>query len=125
MAGKAGRAVEYLGHILEAIARIERYTGDLTEAAFLGNELVQDAVVRNFEIIGEASRNLERHCPEFVAAHPQLPLIDAYEMRNALAHGYFRVDWEIVWKTIHADLPALAEQVRALIDAQTPSSGRP
>jgi uncharacterized protein with HEPN domain len=49
-------------------------------------------VIRNFEIIGEASRNIERNCPEFAAAHPELPLIVAYEMRNALAHGYFRVD---------------------------------
>src|ERR1017187_5889040 len=71
----------------------------------------QDAVIRNFEIIGEASRNIERNCPEFTAAHPDLPLLNAYEMRNALAHGYFRVDLEIIWKTIQNDLPTLQRQI--------------
>ncbi len=106
------RLGDYLAHILEAIERIERYTGELTEATFLGDQLVQDAVIRNFEIIGEASNNIEKHNPAFAAAHPQLPLAFAYQMRNALAHGYFKVDFEIVWKTIHADLPGLARQVR-------------
>jgi uncharacterized protein with HEPN domain len=71
-------------------------------------------VVRNFEIIGEASRNIERHHPEFAAAHPELPLAIAYEMRNALAHGYFKVDLGIVWRTIQRDLPHLLELVRTL-----------
>lgn len=108
------RLADYLSHILEAIARIHRYTDDVTDWAFLQNELLQDAVIRNFEIIGEASRNIERHYPEFAAAHPEVPLAFAYEMRNALAHGYFKVDLEIVWKTIERDLPVLAEQVRRL-----------
>lgn len=51
------RLADYLAHILEAIDRIDRYTYDMDELAFLNNELVQDAVIRNFEIIGEASRN--------------------------------------------------------------------
>jgi uncharacterized protein with HEPN domain len=51
------RLVDYLQHICEAIARIERYTQGMGEAAFLSNQLIQDAVVRNFEIIGEASIN--------------------------------------------------------------------
>jgi uncharacterized protein with HEPN domain len=109
MIDKSPRLNDYLGHILQAIERIERYTANMTEVAFLGkdNELTQDAVIRNFEIIGEASRNIERNCPEFAAEHPDLPLLNAYEMRNALAHGYFRVDLEILWKTIQSDLPAL------------------
>lgn len=85
------RAADYLEHILQAIDRIESYTQDLSEQAFLDSGITQDAVIRNFEVIGEAGRNLERHCPEFVAAHPELPLVSAYEMRNALAHGYFQV----------------------------------
>lgn len=115
MNDKNTRAADYLGHILQAIARIDRYTADLGELGFLANELVQDAVIRNFEIIGEASRNIERNCPEFAAAHRDLPLLNAYEMRNALAHGYFRVDLEIVWKTIQNDLPELQRQIEALI----------
>ena len=108
------RLAGYLGHILEAIERIERYTEDMNEEAFLNNQLVQDAVIRNFEIIGEASNNIEKHYPEFAAAHPELPLSFAYQMRNAVAHGYFKVDLEIVWRTIHRDLPGLYRQVREL-----------
>lgn len=106
------RLPDYLAHILEAIERIDRYTEDMDELAFLNNQMAQDAVVRNFEIIGEASNNIEKHYPEFAAAHPELPLAFAYQMRNAVAHGYFKVDFEIVWKTIHSNLPELCQQVK-------------
>lgn len=105
------RLADYLGHILEAIERIEHYVADMDEMAFLDNQLVQDAVIRNFEIVGEASNNIEKRFPEFVAAHPELPLVPAYQMRNALAHGYFKVDFEIIWKTIHRELPCLHAQI--------------
>lgn len=107
------RLADYLAHILEAIERIGRYTAHMDREAFLGNPLVQDAVIRNLEVIGEASSNIEKHCPTFAANHPQLPLSSAYQMRNALAHGYFKVDVEIVWQTIQRDLPELHAQVRA------------
>ena len=110
----AQRLSDYLSHILEAIERIERYTGDIDEVAFLRNEMVQDAVIRNFEIIGEASHNIEIHFPEFAATHPGLPLAFAYQMRNAVAHGYFKVDLEIVWKTVQNDLTLLQKQVQAV-----------
>jgi uncharacterized protein with HEPN domain len=107
------RLADYLAHILEAIKRIEEYVSEMDEVAFLGNKLVQDAVIRNFEIIGEASNNIEKHFPEFVAMHPELPLASAYQMRNAIAHGYFKVDFEIIWKTIHSELPGLYAQIRS------------
>ena len=106
------RLADYLAHILEAIERIDRYTEDMGEMAFLNDQLVQDAVIRNFEIIGEASNNIEKHYPEFASAHPELPLAFAYQMRNAVAHGYFQVDFEIVWKTIHHDLSDLHSQIQ-------------
>lgn len=109
------RLTDYLGHILEAIERIERYIGDMNEVAFLKNELVQDAVIRNFEIIGEASKNIEKHYPEFAEARPELPLAFAYQMRNALAHGYFKVDLEIVWRTVERDLPTLESEIKTVI----------
>ena len=120
------RLPDYLAHILEAIERIDRYTEDMDELAFLDNQMAQDAVVRNFEIIGEASNNIEKHYPEFAAAHPELPLASAYQMRNAVAHGYFKVDFEIVWKTIHSNLPELCQQVKAALETipvQQNSSG--
>lgn len=105
------RLADYLAHILEAIERIDRYTQNMDEMTFLDNPMVQDAVIRNFEVIGEASHNIGRDYPDFAAAHPDLPLLSAYEMRNAVAHGYFKVDLEIVWKTIHRNLPELHRQV--------------
>lgn len=110
------RFANYLAHITEAIERIDRYTGDIDEVAFLNNQLVQDAVIRNFEIIGEASNNIEKHYPDFAASHPELPLSYAYQMRNAVAHGYFKVDFEIVWKTIHRDLPGLHSQIQDALE---------
>ena len=108
------RLPDYLNHILEAIERIEEYVSELDEMAFLGNKLVQDAVIRNLEVIDEASNNIEKRFPEFVAAHPELPLASAYQMRNAVAHGYFQVDFEILWKTIHRDLPGLHTKVEEI-----------
>ena len=108
------RLPDYLNHILEAIERIEEYVSELDEIAFLGNKLVQDAVIRNFEVIGEASNNIEKRFPEFLADHPELPLASAYQMRNAVAHGYFQVDFEILWKTIQRDLPGLHTKVEGI-----------
>jgi uncharacterized protein with HEPN domain len=107
------RLADYLAHMLEAIRRIEEYVSDMDEMTFLGSSLVQDAVIRNFEILGEASNNIEKRFPEFAAAHPELPLSSAYQMRNAVSHGYFKVDFEIIWKTIHNDLPSLYALIRA------------
>ncbi len=110
------RVVSYLAHILEAIERIERYTDSMDAAAFMSNGLVQDAVIRNLEVVGEASNNIEKQHPDFAAAHPELPLSFAYQMRNAVAHGYFKVDLGIVWQTIRRDLPGLkmlVERARA------------
>ena len=72
-------------------------------------------MIRNFEIIGEACNNIEKRYSNFAAEHPELPLSSAYQMRNALAHGYFKVDFEMLWKTISNDLPQLYEQVQAVL----------
>lgn len=108
------RLVDYLSHILEAIARIQRYVEELDETMFLTDELVQDAVIRNLEIIGEASQNIAKHYPEFALQHADVPFAIAYEMRNALAHGYFKVDLQVVWQTIVRDLPELKTMVLKL-----------
>jgi len=94
--GDIQRLPEYLRHIVEAVERIHHYTENMSEVEFMGDRKTQDAVIRNFEIIGEASRNIERHHPIFANEHSYLPFGFAYEMRNALSHGYFKVDLEIV-----------------------------
>ncbi len=109
------RLPEYLGHIVQAIDQVHSYVEDMVELTFLQDRKTQDAVIRNFEVIGEASNNIRKFHPGFVSQHPEVPLNFAYEMRNALAHGYFKIDFEVVWKTIYTDLPRLRSQVAALI----------
>jgi uncharacterized protein with HEPN domain len=109
------RLPEDLWHIVQAIDRVHRYVDGMVESTFLQDEKTQDAVIRNFEVIGEASNNIKNYHPDFISQHPEVPLNFAYEMRNALAHGYFKIDFEVVWKTIHTDLPDLRAQVAALI----------
>lgn len=99
------RLDEYLGHIVQAIDRVHRYVDNMVALTFLQDEKTQDAVIRNLEVIGEASNNIKKFHPDFVSQHPEVPLNFAYEMRNALAHGYFKIDFEVVWKTIHTELP--------------------
>ncbi len=119
------RLSDYLVHILDAIDRIFRYTNAMNKETFLENDLVQDAVMRNFEIIGEASNNIQKRYPEFAATHPTLPLAFAYQMRNAVAHGYFNVDLDIVWATIQSDLSALFTQVNDIVQALPPDANKP
>jgi uncharacterized protein with HEPN domain len=76
----------------------------MSEQEFMKNEMTQDAVIRNIEIIGEASYNVEVHRPEFATANPAFPLAFAYQMRTAVAHGYSTVDLKIVWTTIRDTL---------------------
>lgn len=108
------RVQDYLEHIELAIARIRRYLAGLDRASFLASDEKQDAVIRNIEIIGEAAQSIRRRHPEFATRHPEIPWGGVYGMRNAIAHGYFTVDLDVVWKTICEELPTLAEQVRAL-----------
>ena len=120
---ESARLFGYLTHILQAIDRIHNYTEELDEVAFLQNQMAQDAVIRNLEVIGEASRNIRQRFPAFADVHPELPLASAYEMRNVLAHGYFKVDLAIVWQTLETDLPELQAQTRAVIRAERLDSG--
>lgn len=124
MADDLLRVTEYLGHILQAIGRIKRYTAGMDETAFLGDELVQDAVIRNIEVLGEAAKNVERHHPEFAAEHTDVPWGDIYLMRNRVSHGYFSVDMEIVWKTIQRDIPELEQKIESLRKDAPPAGPR-
>lgn len=108
----AMRIPVYLEHILEALKRIFDYVEDIGEVGFLTNALVQDAVLRNLEIIGEASNKLIRYHDEFIKQYPDVPWEAMYWMRNRISHGYFSIDFEIIWKTIEQDLPTLEEQIQ-------------
>jgi len=109
------RLAAYLQHIVDAIGRIRSYTAGLAEEDFLRAPLIQDAVIRNLEVIGEACRNVLRYHAEFADAHEDVAWHSPYEMRNALTHGYFSVDLIQTWATVQSDLPAFEAQILALL----------
>ena len=109
------RIADYLLHILEAIDNIQDYTVGMDLDAFMADRKTRDAVIRNLEIIGEACNNIAKNHPAFASQHSGVPWGFAYEMRNALSHGYFTVDHAIVWQTIQQDLPKLKSQISDLL----------
>ena len=102
----------YLQDISKAISKIEEYTKDITFEVFLKDEMRQDAVIRQFEIIGEAANRISK---DFIKDHPDFPLKEAIRMRNFLIHNYDDVDLEIVWKTIKESLPQLKNSVKKIL----------
>lgn len=102
----------YIQDILTAINNIEEYTKDLTFSDFDEDKKTIDAVVRNLEIIGEAAKNISKN---IVQLHPEIPWEKMVSMRNKVIHEYFGVDTEILWETIHEDLPGLKKQIKELI----------
>ena len=84
---------------------------------------MQDAVIRNFEVIGEAASKIQATDPAFAQRYPELRLDLAYRMRNALIHGYDAVNLSTVWNTIETDLPILKEQVTAALRNADRASG--
>lgn len=103
-------------HILDAINSIEKYTYQLTKEEFLFNFMIQDAVVRNLEIIGEASRNIPVNIKE---AFPDIPWRDINAMRNKLVHEYFRVDAETVWNVVQLDLDDWKKHTNSLLSDES------
>lgn len=102
----------YLRHILAAIQKIETYT-EKGRTTFLRSPMVQDAVIRNLEIIGEAVANLPQ---EFCRQHPKVPWRSIKALRNVLIHEYFGVDLHIVWQVVHRRLPGLKRHLEGLLD---------
>ena len=108
------RLSDYLRHILQAIDNIQSYTADMDLSAFMMDRKTQDAVIRNLEVIGKACNNVAKNHHAFALSHSSVPWGFAYEMRNALSHGYFAVDLDIVWRTTQQDLPGLSIQIQRL-----------
>lgn len=110
------RVEDYLEHVLEAIGRATAYLEPVPNLeAFRENFQVQDAIVRNIEIIGEAVTQIQRTAPDFIRQHSELAWTQMRAMRNIAIHGYFFLDLEIVWNTVKNDLPELKRQVDALL----------
>lgn len=110
------RIADYLSHISVAIERIQCYVEGIDELKFLDTPMIQDAVLRNMEIIGEAANNIEKRYPNYSSAHPEIDWLVIYAMRNRISHAYHKVDLEIVWRTIQHDLPSLQTYVNIMLN---------
>lgn len=103
----------YLRHILDSIMLIENYTRNLSFEEFEKDRKTIDAVIRNFEIIGEASSKLPK---EFTEKYPEIPWKSIIGLRNVLIHDYFGVDVVAVWENIRQKLPELEQQIKSIIE---------
>jgi len=101
-----------LEDMLTAIGKIQRYIAGLDKAAFLGDDKTVDAVVRNLEIIGEASRQVPE---EFKGAHADIPWPKMAGLRNRIVYDYIGVDEEIVWHIIQNEIGALKADIESLL----------
>ena len=102
----------YLGDVLDAIKQIEDYLRDITKDSFLQNHMMQDAVMHQIEIIGEASNSVS---DEFQDQHPELPWMQMRAIRNKIVHDYREINLDVIWDTVRNDLPMLEKQVRKVL----------
>ena len=97
----------------EAAEKILKYTKDLSFEDFLTDDKTIDAVVRNFEIIGEASLRIDE---DFRLENPQIEWKKLRGFRNRIVHDYFGIDYEIVWSILSEDLEELIFQLEQLLN---------
>jgi len=103
---------EFLNHVLENINSIEEFTEGMPLSEFLSDKKTSHAVLRSFEIIGEAIKNLPQ---EFRKDLPHISWKDAAGMRDMIIHHYFEIDLELIWKTIQTDLPSFKKDIEKLL----------
>lgn len=103
-----------LDDILESIKKIHQYTIDVNEGIFLTDEKTQDAVCRNFSIIGEAASRLTE---DFKAQYTQINWRIIKDFRNKIIHDYIGTDYREVWKILQHDLPHLEQQIETILSS--------
>jgi uncharacterized protein with HEPN domain len=104
----------YLRHIRDAIAKTQTYAKGISKSTFLSNTLIQDAIIRQIEIMGEAAKRVSEKTR---SENVRVPWQDIAGMRNKLIHDYFGVDIEKVWFTVRRDIPELKKQIDRILKA--------
>ena len=102
----------YLQHIIDAISRIEEYLQGIDEGTFSQRPLIQDGVIRQLEIIGEAVKRISSELRE---RYSHIPWQDIAGTRDKLIHHYFGVDIEKVWLMVREDMPVFKEEVKKIL----------
>lgn len=98
--------------MLEGAEKIQKYTSTLDFDSFLDNEMVIDAVTRNFEIIGEAANRIDS---DFKALFPHIEWLRITGFRNRIIHEYFGIDYEIMWAIIEEYVPVMINELKEMI----------
>jgi uncharacterized protein with HEPN domain len=106
---------DFLTDIQEAIRRISKYTEGMTYPAFLGDTKTQDAVIRNIEIIGEATKNLS---DKIRKRYPHVPWKNMAGVRDRLIHDYFGVNLDIVWQIGSDELPKVSVAIEKILNEE-------
>lgn len=107
--------VVYLRHILDAMHRIEEYTGGMVYEDFMKKNLVQAAVIREIEIIGEATKRLSDDIRE---KYSDIPWKKMAGIRDKLVHDYMGVDMDAIWDTVERDIPQLKKRIKGVIERE-------
>ena len=102
----------YIEHIQSCIDRILKYAEGLDYDSFIEKQIVQDAIVRQLEIIGEATKRVSI---EFRNSNPQIPWKVMAGMRDKLIHDYIDVDFRMVWSTTKEDIPKLGRLLKGML----------
>ena len=101
----------YLAHVLECIERIQSYTSG-GRSEFMDSPLIQDAVIRNFQMIGESTKRL---ADDFRSAHPEIPWKQMAAFRDVLIHDYLEVNIQQVWRVIEIELPTIKQTIAGML----------
>lgn len=104
---------ERLEHIIEAIDRIFRFTDKMTFESFTKNEMAQFAIIKNFEIIGEAAYQIDNELKE---SNPEIEWRKIAAFRHILVHDYYKINMEIVWNAKQNKLEDLKLQIEEILD---------
>ncbi len=104
--------IHYLEDILSSMEKVQEYIGEQTFSEFVKDDKTVDAVIRNFEIIGEASKNIPA---DIKNKYPNIPWEEMYRLRNKANHEYFGIDYEIIWEIIKKHLPQNKKDIELML----------
>jgi uncharacterized protein with HEPN domain len=102
----------FLLHIRDSLREVREFIEGECYESFSENRMVQNAVIRSFEVVGEAARRVS---PEFREAHPEVPWRVMGDFHNKLIHDYFGLELEVIWKTATEDAPVLLDRIERLV----------